>query len=89
MDKPVHHIRGLSLIASSLILISGSLMVYYGNYYDTPVPNWILIKLIIWFLLFLSGAVFSKKLKRHRIPSLVLLLVAGLLSAAMGIFKPF
>jgi len=34
MDKPVHHIRGFSLFASCLILISGSLMVYYGKYYD-------------------------------------------------------
>jgi len=89
MDKPVHHIRGFSLASSGLILISGSLMVYYRKYYDFPVPTWILIKLTMWFFLFLAGALFSKKLKEHRMRSLVILLLAGLLSAAMGIFKPF
>ena len=89
MDKPVHHIRGFSLTASGLILISGSLMVYYGKYHEYPVPNWILIKLTMWFFLFLSGAFFSQKLKEHRMRSLVILLSAGLISAAMAVFKPF
>jgi hypothetical protein len=89
MDKPVHHIRGFSLAASGLVLLSGSLMVYYGNFYDYPVPTWIIIKLVTWFFLFLSGAFFSQKLKEHRMRSLVILLSAGLISAAMGVFKPF
>lgn len=89
MDKPVHHIRGFSLTASILIIISGTLMVYYGDHYSYPVPIWILVKLTMWFFLFLAGALFSKKLKEHRIRSMGILLFAGLLSAAMAIFKPF
>jgi hypothetical protein len=82
------HIKVLTGIGTLISLVAGmGLMARLGIGHGTEWPLWIKIKMTIWFLVAIGGAVVAKRFRRFGIPSYFVCLLLFILAAVVANYK--
>lgn len=82
------HIKILSGVATLFVLISGmGLLARLGVQHGSAWPHWVYVKLVVWLLIGVGGAIVAKRLPQHSKKAYFVMLILALIAAVAANLK--